>query len=151
MGMLRRSRLLALLALLVLLGGLLVWSSLEGWIALDGTEAEQTAGRLQLSLVTVLPGLVVGIIVWVIVLIGLAHQARWRGFTVLLLLPLVPIVADILVGPFLHIDPTSPTPPDGRALDMIIWSSVVFLVLLLVLCFVPGRSPDSARPPGHRS
>jgi hypothetical protein len=127
MNMLRLSRLRALLALLLLLGGLGVWSFLEGWIALDGTEAEQTAGRLQLSLITVLPGLVAGIIVWVIVLLVLARQARWRGFT-LLLLPLVPIIADIIVGPFFHIDPSSPTPPDGRALDLMIWSSVVFIV-----------------------
>jgi hypothetical protein len=138
------SRSQALLALLILVGGLGLFAFSEGWVALDGDQAEKTAARLHLSFVLVVPGLAVGLIVWVLSLIVLAHQGRRIGFTIALLLPLVPIVADSLAGPFFTFDPVTPTSPNSRALDLIVWSSLVLSGLMLALCFLRPDAPERA-------
>lgn len=157
--LLRWCRALAAMSLVVLLSGLIFWAYLEGWVYLDGPEAEKTAGRLQLSLWTVLPGLVLAVIVWGLTLLGLARVRRWRGFA-LVLLPLVPIVADVIAGPFFHFDPASPDAPANRALDLMILSGWVLSGLLLVLCFALREGGAQRRalgslpmsdPPGARS
>lgn len=77
--LLRWCRALAAMSLVVLLSGLIFWAYLEGWVYLDGPEAEKTAGRLQLSLWTVLPGLVLAVIVWGLTLLGLARCGGGEG------------------------------------------------------------------------
>src|SRR5689334_23363347 len=93
----------AFAALILLLGGMVLFALIEGWVY-SGDEEHVAQIRLAIGLVTLSWGGWYGILACKMAVVSLARAGRWLGVVLIVGIPLALLGADLVNGPFLKID-----------------------------------------------